>query len=260
MTVLLTYGTVAKDGAGRGFSRKWTRIFTLTPERDQFLQALGAAGIHWQSKETAEARVAFFAQYLSHEDQVLRDTALIEIDRAPYGSIQMLRNAVSTDDLLREFDGITRMSFLPVAIRLLGLQDSDEMAQHIVRSRYPKSIVRGSAYTYEWALAGIAMDDADAVESIDAVLTAAKVKKEHKRSLIRALADAGTVSPALKSQIINIFARELELDSSSALEIVIAMRNWNETRLDAQLADLLQNEEVDPVTQFVIQTKLASTD
>ncbi len=258
MTVLLTYGTVAKDGAGRGLSRKWTRIFTLTPERKKFLDALWAEAELRQDRTTAsDARVAYFARYLSHEDRVLRDTALIEIDRAPYPSIQMLRNSVAADELLREFDSLSRMSFVPVAIRLLGLQVDDDKATQIVRSRYPRSVLLGSGYAYDWALAGISVDGPDAIAAVDAALGSANLKQDHKRSLIRALADSGTVSPAIRDQIIRIFSRELEQDHSSALEIAIAMRNWNEIRLDSQFAPLLENEDVDPVTRFVIQTKLA---
>ncbi|MFA3920195.1 hypothetical protein [Ruegeria hyattellae] len=258
MSVLLTYGTLAKDGARRGLSRKWTRIFTLTPEREKFLEALWTEAELWQGRTTASnAHVAFFARYVSHEDRVLRDTALIEIDRAPYASIQTLRNTVAADALLREFDSLTRMSFVPIAIRLLGLQVDDDKARKIVRSRYPGSVLQGSGYAYDWALAGISVDGSDAIMAVDAALGSANLKQDHKRSLIRALADSGTVSPALRNQIIRIFSRELEQDHSSALEIAIAMRDWNEKRLDSQFANLLENEDVDPVTQFVIQTKLA---
>ncbi len=259
MSVLLTYGTVAKDGAGRGLSRKWTRIFSLTPEREKFLEALWTEAELWQDRTTASnARVAFFARYLSQEDRVLRDTALIEIDRAPYGSIQMLRNTVAAEELLREFDSLARMSFVPVAIRLLGLQADDDKARQIVRSRYPRSVFQSSGYAYDWALAGISVDGPYAVTVVDAALGSANLKQDHKQSLIRALADSGWVSPELRDKIIKIFSRELEQDHSSALEIAIAMRNWNETRLDTQFAYLLQNDEIDPVTKFVIQTKLAS--
>ena len=207
MTVLLTYGTVAKDDAGRGLSRKWTRIFTLTPEREKFLDALWTEAELWQDRATAsDARVAFFSRYLSHEDRVLKDTALIEIDRAPYSGIQLLRNTVAADELLREFDSLARIIFVPVAIRLLGLQDEDEKARQIVRSRYPRSVLQSSGYAYDWALAGISFDGPDAVIVIDAALGSANLGKEHKRSLIRALADSGTVSPALRDQIIRIFS------------------------------------------------------
>ncbi len=36
------------------------------------------------------------------------------------------------------------------------------------------------------------------------------------------------------------------------------MRNWNETRLDSQFAAMLQNEDLDPATRFVIQTELTA--
>jgi hypothetical protein len=169
----------------------------------------------------------------------------------------MLRNTVAADELLREFDSLARISFVPVAIRLLGLQVDEDKATQVVRSRYPGSVLRNSGYAYDWALAGITVDGPDAIKVVDAALGSANLRKDHKRSLIRALADSGTVSPALRDQIIMIFSRELEYQDASALEIAIAMRKWNETRLDVQLATLLENDDIDPVTQFVIQTKLA---
>ena len=78
-----------------------------------------------------------------------------------------------------------------------------------------------------------------------------------KRSLVRALADSGTVSPAFRNRITGIFAEVLKDDSALAMEIAIAMRDWNETQLDDQLSALLDTENIDPVTQFIIQTKLA---
>lgn len=106
-------------------------------------------------------------------------------------------------------------------------------------------------------MAGISVDGPDAITVVDAALGSVNLKQDHKQSLIRALTDSGLVSSALRDQIIRIISRELEQDHSSALEIAIAMRNWNETLLDSQFVSLLENENVDPVTRFVIQTKLA---
>ncbi|WP_170425112.1 hypothetical protein [Ruegeria arenilitoris] len=259
--ILLTYGAVTKDAAGRGLSRKWTRIFSLTPDREQFLKALWTAGENWRpGKGDYPERVTFFAQYLSDKDRALRDTALIEIDRAPYSSIQVLRNKIPVNMLLQEFATINRLSFVPISIRLMGLQTSDDKATETVRSRYSHAMHSNSAYIYEWALSGIAVDGLPAIGVVSDALKTETLKPKSKRSLVRALADSGTVSPAFRNRIIGIFAEVLKDDSALAMEIAIAMRDWNETQLDDQLSALLDTENIDPITQFIIQTKLAPKD
>ncbi|WP_170406180.1 hypothetical protein [Ruegeria arenilitoris] len=58
----------------------------------------------------------------------MRDTALIEIDRAPYDLVRSLRINVPSDQLLREFRDKNRTGLFPVSIRLLGLQTDDAEA------------------------------------------------------------------------------------------------------------------------------------
>ncbi|WP_170327662.1 hypothetical protein [Ruegeria arenilitoris] len=256
--VLLTYGATDKDAAGRSVSRKWRRIFMLTPERTRFLQVLNSAEETWQLGDIRSAdRIAFFAAYISHQDRVLRDTALIEIDRAPYDLVRSLRIKVPTEQMLQEFRDINRIGFVPVSIRLLGLQTDDTEAVSIVRSRYRHALSTGSSYLYEWALAGIEVDGSNAVAAIDGVLGTGNRKMEDRRALVRALAEGGSVSPKLRGQIIQIFSRILNHDSALALDIAIASRDWGETLLDDQFKALLELEDTDPATRFVIETWLA---
>lgn len=260
-SILFTYGAVYKDAAGRSVSRSWKRIFTLAPDRAQFLTDLRDAAERWPPVgQNAAKRVEFFATYVTSSDPVLRDTALIELDRAPYPVVRALRPEVPTDQLMQEFRNINRISFVPVSIRLLGLKTDDAEAVANVRSRYPRAVQTGSGYLYEWALAGLEMDGLVAVKTIEDALQIAGRKPEDRQSLIRALADAGTVSPNLREPIIDIFSRALSDDSALALNVAIATRDWRETRLDQQLKAISEREDTDPVARFVIQTKLTPVD
>ncbi|WP_170336609.1 hypothetical protein [Ruegeria arenilitoris] len=260
-SVLFTYGAVDKDAAGRSLSRSWKRIFTLTADREKFLTDLEAAARHWPfDSGTTSERAEFFARYLNSDDLVLRDTALIELDRAPYSVVRALRPKVPIDQLSQEFRNINRISFLPVSIRLLGLQTDDAQAAKIVKSRYEQALDKGSSYAYEWALAGVELDGLAAVETIDNALQMPGRKLENRQNLVRALADAGSVSPNLRDVIISIFSRCLNEDPELALNIAIAARDWQEARLDHKLKAILENEKTDPVTRFVIQTKLTAFD
>ncbi|WP_170428565.1 hypothetical protein [Ruegeria arenilitoris] len=147
----------------------------------------------------------------------MRDTALIEIDRAPYDLVRSLRINVLSDQLLREFRDKNRTGFVPVSIRLLGLQTDDAEAVSIVRSRYRRTSRLGSSYLYQWALAGIEVDGSNAVAAVDDALGTGNRKLEDRRALVRALAEGDTVSPMLREQSIQIFSRVLIHDSASAL-------------------------------------------
>ncbi len=259
MRILFTYGAVEKDGAGRSFSRSWKRIFTLTPEREKFLESLETAAKIWQPYDVnSPERAAFFIHHITSDDPVLRDTALIEMDRAPYSVVHSLRPRVPKDQLLNEFRNIYRISFVPVSIRLLGLQTGDAEAVSVVRSRYPRALRSSGGYAYEWALAGIEVDRSHAVEAIDNALKMKNRNLESKRDLIRALADGGTALPSLRGQIVEVFSTELNSSGDLALDIAIAARNWNFAELDDQLLAILENEDTDPVTRFVIETNISS--
>lgn len=253
-TVLFTYGATDKDGAGRSLSRSWKRLFILTPDRARFVEDLIVSGGSWVYGDSdSSERVMFFAGYLSHEDHALRNTAMVEIYRAPYEVVHPLRNMVPTEQLLQEFRSLYRISYLPVAVRLLGLQ-TDEQAISVVRSRFEQVLRSNGPNLYEWVLAGIEIDGALAVTAIERALQRPGWKLPEKQSLIRALSEGGTVLPELRAQIIGIFASELEKDRSLAPRIAVAMRDWGETALNYQFQALIVRGEIDPVTQFVLGT------
>ncbi|NOE24854.1 hypothetical protein [Ruegeria sp. HKCCD6157] len=253
-TVLFTYGATDKDGAGRSISRSWKRLFMMTPDRSRFVEDLTAVGGSWAYGDNdGSERVMFFAGYLSHEDHVLRNIAMVEIYRAPYEFVHPLRNTVPTEQLLQEFRSLNRISYIPVAVRLLGLQ-SDEQAASVVRSRFEQVLKSNGQNLYEWALAGIEIDGALAVTAIERALQRPGWLLPEKQSLIRALTEGGTVLPELRAQIIGIFSSELEKDRNLAPRIAVAMRNWGETALNHQFQALIVRGEIDPATQFVLGT------
>ena len=73
---------------------------------------------------------------------------------------------------------------------------------------------------------------------------------------------AGSIPQQDRPHLDRVFPsiRALTDDSALALNIAIAARDWQENRLDHLLKAVLENEEPDPLTRFVIQTKIAPTD
>lgn len=257
-TVLLTYGATFRDSAGRRFSKGWKRIFTMNPDRREFVERLRSLGAHWTfaSTDTAE-RVSFFADYLWHPDHALHNTAMIEIGRAPYDLVRPIGGRVSTGRIMEEFDNLDRFRYLPVAIRLLGLQ-TDPQAVSVVRSRFAKTLKTGGPNTVEWTLAGIETDGASAIDAISRAIRDPEAKLEFRQSLIRALSQAGTSQPKYRDEILGIFSEVLESDPRLAIRIAVAARNWGRTRLHPQFESIVAKDETDPATQFVLNMVLGS--
>ncbi len=257
-TVLLTYGPTYKENTGRSSSRHWRRLFILNPERHDFLEDLGTFGRLWAYGETDNPdRVLFFARYLGHSDHVLHNMALVEIGRAPYALLRPLSDRVPASLILQEFSDINRFAYRSAAIRLLGLQ-SDPQARSFVRTRYVRSLESGGLNSFEWALAGIETDQSTAISAIGAALQDPGKTKEHKKALIRALAEAGTLQSEFKPKIVQIFSAALENDPELLVQIAVATRNWGETALHQQFEALAALEETDLATQFVLNMVLGA--
>lgn len=251
-TVLFTYGSIDRDSAGRAISRRWTRIFLMTPERAEFVNRLREAAAFWPSTiSVKQERIAFLANYLSHPDPILRNVALIEIHRAPYQLVHPLKTSVQTSQLLEEFGRIDRVSYIPVSIRLLGLQ-TDEKAAAVVRSNFAEVLRSKRSNVYEWALAGIEVDGMKAIRAIGEALGQFHVHHASIKELVRALADGGTVHPEYRPYIIGLYSEAMTNNASLAARIATTMQNWHSKALNHQFESLLQGDEIDPATRFVL--------
>lgn len=255
-TVLFTYGATRTDRAGRSFSRGWKRIFTMTPERKEFIGKLRSVGQLWTYGETDSSdRISFFSDYLWHSDHVLHSTALVEIGRAPYDLVRPIGDRVSTNQILEELNRLDRFVYRPTVIRLLGLQ-SDTHARSIVRQRYIKALNNGGLNAFEWALAGIEADGALAIKSIDLVLQGNQMTDDDKWAFVRALTEAGSSQPRFRGEIIAILLTVLERDRTLAARIAFATRNWGKTPLHQQFKAIADHELTDPATEFVLNMVL----
>ncbi|MCG7520994.1 hypothetical protein [Ruegeria sp. Ofav3-42] len=255
-TVLMIYGAGYRDKAGRSLSNGWSKGFLMTAERAQFVETLRAQGEGWASGATDRAaRVDYFDDYLTHEDRMLRNAALIEIHRAPYTLVSHLTDAMPTEQLLQEMRNPNRLAYAPTYIRLLGLR-SDTKAKEFVRQRYQRVVRNGGLNLYDWGLAGIEVDGALAVSGIEKALAQADRPAEEKQILIRVLAESGTAHPELQPQILDIYKRELENGSALAIWIALAVKAWNTTVLNPAFEAVLTSEAVDPATLFLIRITL----
>ncbi len=252
-TVLMIYGGGFQDKAGRSVFNAWSKGFLMTTERADFLDTVRAQEKNWSIGETDDPdRVAFFSRYLTNEDRLLRNAALVEIHRAPYATARQVQHVVPTTYLLQELRTVQRLAYAPAVIRLMGLQ-SDPEAKVLVRSRYRSALRSGSANLTDWALAGIEVDGAEAVEVMGEVLGSRSRPAEDRQKLIQVLAEGGTTWPELQEQILKIYRRSLEIDTAMAGWIALAVKAWGTDALNASLQDVLLRSEADPATLFLIQ-------
>lgn len=254
--VLMIYGPGSRDKAGRAFDQSWTKGFLMTPQRADFVAEVQAQGQGWRLDGSRSAeRAAFFAAYLNSGDRLLRNTALIELHRAPYAAVRDLRDAAATPDLLRDLRSLNRVAYAPATIRLLGLQ-SDPAAAEAVRAVYPKAVATGGFNLREWALAGIEIDGDQALNTIQKALTASPLSPKDRRAIIAALVDGGDAMPEHRGKILDIFAGEIAHDQNTAGQIALATRDWGDDTLAPALRALLADPQIDPATAFAIRVAL----
>ncbi|WP_425081391.1 hypothetical protein [Ruegeria arenilitoris] len=258
--VLMIYGSGSVDKSGRSFASAWSKGFLMTQERAAFLEAVRFQGKHWIVGKTANpARVTFFSQYLTHEDRLLRNAALAEVHRAPYPTARQVRDVVTTASLLQELRDVNRLAYAPAVIRLLGMQ-SDPAAQAFVRQRYQPALRAGDRNIADWALAGIEVDGADAVEAIGQALAQANWSPEDKQKLIQVLAVGGSTWPELQEQILEIYKLELERSAELAGWIALSVRTWETDELTASFKQVLAREDLDAAVLFLVQNALDISD
>ncbi|WP_170329603.1 hypothetical protein [Ruegeria arenilitoris] len=257
-TVLMIYGGGVQDKAGRGYANVWSKSFLMTPDRTAFLDAVRARHADWSIGKTDDpTRVAFFSRFLTHEDRILRNAALIEIHRAPYPIARQVRDVVPTAHLMRDLRDVNRLAYAPTIIRLLGLQ-SDPEARALVQSRYRSALQTGSLNLTDWALAGIEVDGAVAVDLIGNGLAQQHRTQEDRQKLIQVLTDGGAARPELQAQILEIYRQELESSTSLAGWIALSVDVWGTGALTASLQEVLARDDVDPVAAFLIQNVLGA--
>lgn len=253
---LMIYGAGSLDKAGRGLGHSWTKGFLMTPLRFAFVDSVLKQGKFWNiDGSLSRSRAGFFVEYLRAGDDLLRNTAMVELHRVPYASVRHLHDNASTPDLLRELQSLNRIAYAPAAIRLLGLQ-TDPVAAKAVRSVYPNSLATGGLNLREWALAGIEVDGEHAVASIDQALGAKTTREADRRAMIDALIDGGSAIPQYRARILGIFNRVIQADSTVAGQIALATRDWGNASLHPTLRTLLSDPATEPATAFAIRAVL----
>ncbi|WP_170610545.1 hypothetical protein [Ruegeria arenilitoris] len=258
--VLMIYGSSLLDKTGRGLSAEWSKAFLVTPERAEFLSQVRSSGQSWGiGQSDSRDRIEFFTHFLEHHDRVLRDTALLEIHRAPYPIVRELGITVSTDVLRQDLRTVGRYAYAPAAIRLLGLQ-KDSQAREFVRSQYSSSLKTGGLSLREWAVAGIEADGSKAVAQIGNAIAENYGTQDDLKALIRALADAGAVAPEHREQISEVFKQTLEDDPASVVWIAAAVNVWEDDTLNSTFEALLASDETPPAAQFLIRNLLETED
>ena len=252
-TTLMVYGAGKQDKAGRSLPGGWTKGFLMTPDRAHFLTTLRVEGERWATATSnSSGRIAFFSQYLTHDDRVMRNTALLEIHRAPYWRVAHLTDAVPTALLVQELRNPNRLAYAPALIRLMGLQ-SDPSAREYVRLRYQNAVRSGDANLFDWALAGIEGSGDEAVTEIERSLKRPELSAAQKRNLIQSLTDGGTAHPQLRPRILSVFERQLSRDNSFAILIAMAAKRWDSSALTPAFQAAVNQGTLDPATFWLIQ-------
>lgn len=255
--VLMSFGPGRAPGRTSSDASSWRRHFMANPDRLDFVSAALAAGDEWNSgMTTSHERAGFFAQYLEYADPVLRDIALIELDRAPYELFRAHAEAPPFVDMHKNFTRLENIAFVPISIRMLGIDQSTE-ARKYLRQNYPAAIRNGSRNARHWATAGLEADPEIAFSIINERLRSA-MRDGDRGALILALRDAGTVHQHLRSSIAKSFRLSLEQSDEGLEDLAIAVYEWGDTSLNSIFEEMLERGDLSAMSEYVLRAVLVT--
>lgn len=252
--VVMTYGTDNLSKRIAGSKSKWHRLFSVNDERLAFVRALLDEGETWPVGATQDPeQVAFYSSYLSEQDELLRDAALIELDRAPYPLLTGVSQPSLTPVLLESFTRLERAAFTPISLKLLAM-DERASTKQLLRRLYPSALQNSGSTLHAWALVAVKLDETEGLATIEERLQSGALSDAARLQLVLALADAGTATPALRSDIARIFSASLDQSVVGLAEIASAVRSWHDTSLTPVFSTLLQRDNLHPATRFALRS------
>jgi hypothetical protein len=232
----------------------WRLLGTAGPETRAAVRGIVAAAPDWARDAGGSARFDFFAARHASAEPALRQLALAEIARAPYGAVRRIVTAIPVAEIADVLADPVWAEWAPVHILLLG-RSRDPAAAVLVARELEAAAAAGTAtWLGSWATAHVEQGGAPALARLVALyLDRPGRSAEEMRAFSAALATLASGDPALRPGIAAAFRRlasaEPALAADAARQLLL-LEDWSQLEL---FAGLLASRTVrEPAGELVI--------
>ena len=148
-------------------SGDWRSLGYASPAYEALLRDVIEIAPIWQEQDSASSRHAYFMQYLGHADRRLRETAYLEVGRAPYDTIREADAYVEPARVHAFLDDPLYLEWRRLYILLLGVDANDADAARIRNSMNSLARFDQSLNLSAWATALIEVDGEAAIDWLE---------------------------------------------------------------------------------------------
>jgi hypothetical protein len=236
---------------------EWQRALPFTDALQPVIAALLAEAPRWRADADGSDRFAFFAALHDHPVPAVRDLAMGELARAPYGRLRGIGPGLDRAAIVRALREPGCGDWRRAHILLPGF-DPTPGAQALVRAGYKAALRSSGADLEAWTVALLEIDGAPAVEALrDRHFGAGEPEGTVLPAIVGALAVQGREGdPALRPAVAAAF-RSLAAQpvvAAHAARYLAWAEDWSQ--VEAFEAVLTSGSVTDPAHAFVISMYL----
>ena len=240
---------------------KWRGLGFADQEYEEMIREIIQRAPHWQQSGTLnESRLAFFANYLGHENRDLHELAYLEIGRAPYGQIKHLDTKWSLSQIRALLRNPVYVEWFPLAILMLAHNRDMSDRDYIIGKFSSKANFGLTNNLSAWATALIEIrEDAAIVEIEEKYFRSSTRSREELVAIIAALSEHGSNGHThLLDQIVQSYSILLDYHPQMASYVAKDLMTWGRWELSEQLTKILNTiEHSDPLTAYAIRLYLS---
>ena len=241
----------------------WRSLGFANQEYESLVREVLRRAPTWRTHDPLdESRLAFFADYLGHENRALHELAYLELGRAPYGQIKQLGSHWSLEQVRAWLRNPAYFEWYPLAILVLA-QSGDERDHDHIAGRFSSLASFGlTTNLAAWATALIEIRRQAAIDEIETSYFRSPARsKEELAAVIAALSVHGSNGHThLVDRIVRSYATLIENHPEMASRIATDLMAWRRHDLADQMAEALQEvQDTDPLGAYAIRMYLAQS-
>jgi hypothetical protein len=128
--------------ARSSLGERWSFVGEISEGRDEWLRKIaGMKRTRELSESDWEQRVAEFLPLLNEDDALMRETAFLEMARAPYSAMRTLKPVLATKSLMALYQDPRNEEHRPLLIVLMGIVGGEEL-RLLINGRVQENLMR----------------------------------------------------------------------------------------------------------------------